>query len=65
MRTGDFRGVDFLPEWVMEPGRQFAPDERPKVRWVEHADAPDAMTLSEVGAGGAWIRAANAVPVEP
>jgi len=57
METGDFRGAGpFACEWILEPGRQEAPDDRPEVRWVEHADAPEAHGLSEVGTTGAWIR---------
>ena len=57
MRTDDFRGAGPLAaEWILEDGRQHAPDERPEVRWVEHADAPEAHGLSEVNAPGAWIR---------
>ena len=57
MLTGDFRGAGpFAAEWILESGRQEPPDDRPEVRWVEHADAPDACGLSEVDAGGAWIR---------
>ena len=64
MRTGDFRGAGpFAAEWILEDGRQHAPDERPEVRWTEHADAPDALALSEVGTGGAWIRTEHVMPV--
>ena len=57
MKTGDFRGArPFAASWILESGRQHAPDERPEVRWVEHADAPEAFGLSEVDAPGAWIR---------
>jgi len=57
MPTGDFRGArPFAAEWILESGRQEPPDHRPDVRWTEHADAPDALALSEVGERGAWIR---------
>jgi hypothetical protein len=57
MPTGDFRGAGPLAaEWILTPGRHVSPDERPDTRWTEHADAPDAIALSEVGTRGAWIR---------
>ena len=57
MRTGDFRGAGpFAAAWILEDARQHAPDDRPEVRWTEHADAPGALALSEVGGEGAWIR---------
>lgn len=57
MRTGDWRGAGpFAAEWILANGRQVVPDDRPQVRRVEQADAPEMFALSEVATSGAWIR---------
>lgn len=66
MKTGDFRGAGpFAAEWILAEGRQEPPDNRPKTRWVEHADYTAGLALSEIGSPGAWIRAEKSVSVAP
>lgn len=41
---------------LLAPGRQRAPDDRPRAAWRDFNAAGDAVELSEVGTDGAWIR---------